>query len=73
MSSEDNDEQRVMQSKSSNLKIMINDKEDEIIEKLFQSILSRYQIGLETSMKGSHSIIFYCVHLLYYKMSENKL
>ena len=37
-----------MHSKSDNIEIMINDKEDEVIKKLFQSILSRYQIGLET-------------------------
>ena len=35
---------------------MINDKADEIIEKCFQSFLSRYQIGLETPIKGSDFI-----------------
>ena len=45
---------------------MINDKADEVIEDLFQSLRSRYQIGLETSMKGS-DFVFDCVHLLYYK------
>ena len=30
---------------------MITDKADEDIDDFFQSILSRYQIGLETSMK----------------------
>ena len=55
MSSKDNDEEQVMHSKSDNVKMMINDKEDEVIE-LFQSLLSRYQIGLETSMKGSDFI-----------------
>ena len=37
-----------MHSKSDNKEIMINDKEDEVINNFFQSILSRYQIGLET-------------------------
>ena len=32
--------------------IMINDKEDTVIEELFQSLLSRHKIGLKTSMKG---------------------
>ena len=32
---------------------MSNDKGDEVIEKLFQSSLSRYQIGLKKSLKGS--------------------
>ena len=30
---------------------MINDKADEVIEELFETLLSRYQIGVETSMK----------------------
>ena len=32
-----------------------NDKADEVIQEFFQSILSRNQIGLETSMKSSNS------------------
>ena len=55
-----------MHSKSDNVEIMINEKLHEVVEELFQSRLSRYQIGLETSMKGS-DFIFDCVHLLYYK------
>ena len=42
-----------MHSKSDKIEIMINDKADEIIEKHFQSLLSRFQIGLETLIKGS--------------------
>ena len=34
--------------KKSNIEIMINDKVDEITEKLFESLLNRYQIRLET-------------------------
>ena len=45
---------------------MINDKVDEVIEELFQLLLSRYQIELETSMKRNE-FVFDCVHLLYYK------
>ena len=40
-----------------------DNKVDEVIEELFQSLLYRYQIRLETS-KGS-DFIFHCVHLLY--------
>ena len=43
---------------------MVNDKTVEVIEEIFQSFLSRYQIGFETSMKGS-DFIFDCDHLLY--------
>ena len=45
---------------------MVKGKADEVMEELFQSILSRYHIGFETSMKGS-GLIFDCVHSLYYK------
>ena len=57
MSSKDNDEEGVTHSKSDNIEIMINEKSDEVIEECFQSHISRYQIGLETSMK-SRSLIF---------------
>ena len=48
--SKDNDEEHVIHSKRDNIEILINDKSDEVIEKLFESLLNRYQIGLETSM-----------------------
>ena len=56
----------MMHSKCCNTEIMINDKVDEVIEELFQSLLSRYHVVLKTSMKGSDFGID-CVHLLYYK------
>ena len=55
-----------MHSKSHNIEIMINDKADEVDEEIFLSLLSRYQIGLETLMKGSE-FVFDCFHLLYYR------
>ena len=45
---------------------MINDKEDDVIEKSFPSLISRYEIRLETSMKGG-GFIFGCLNLLQYK------
>ena len=57
ISSKTNDEERVMHSESDNIEIMINDKTDEIIEKFFESLLTRYQTGSETSMRGSDFII----------------
>ena len=57
----DNDEERVMHSKSDDIEITTNYK-----TKNFQSLLSRYQIGFETSMKSSDFIID-CVYLSYYK------
>ena len=61
----DNDEDRVMHSKSDNIEIMINDEADEVIKKLFHSLKNRYQNDLE-SMKGS-AFVFNYVQLLYYK------
>ena len=48
MSSKDIDKERVMHSRSDNIELMNNDKEDEVIENPFQSFLSRYLMGLET-------------------------
>ena len=65
MSSKDNNEECVMHSKSENVKIMINDKVDKVIEERFQSL----QIGLETWRKGSDLVID-CVRLLYCNCRE---
>ena len=48
---------------------MINDKADEVIEELFQSCFSRYQVRLETSMNGSN-FFFDSVRLLYYQCNK---
>ena len=40
-SAKDNDKERLMYLKSDNIQIMINDKADQVIEQLFQSLLSR--------------------------------
>ena len=44
----------------------MNDKSDEVNEELFQSLPSRYEIGLDTTIKDS-SFIFIYGHLFYYK------
>ena len=44
----DIDVQRKMYSKSDNIEVMVYDKADEVIEEIFESFLSRYQIRLET-------------------------
>ena len=56
------DEERVMYSKIDNIEIIINDKIDEAMEELSQSLLSRYQIWLEMYNKGNH-FIYDCFHL----------
>ena len=50
---------------------MSQDIADNIFENIFESLLSRYQIGLEISIKGS-DLIFDCVILLYYKSYKIK-
>ena len=55
-----------MHSKSDNLEVMTYDNANEVIEEIFESLLSKYQMGLETSIKGS-DFIFDDVILLYYK------
>ena len=66
ISSNNTAKERVMHSKSDNIEFMICENTEKVIEKLFKSLLNRYKIGLETSMRGSY-FIFDCVHFLYYK------
>ena len=66
ISSKDPDEERKMHSKSDNIEFMPYDNVNEVINELFESLLSRYQIGLETSMRGS-DFIFDSIQVLYYK------
>ena len=64
ISSKDVDEERVMHSKWNNITFMLYDNAKEVVNELFESLLSRYQIGLKTSMRGS-DFIFDSVQLLY--------
>ena len=66
ISSKDVDEERVIHSKSDNIEFMSYDTVNEVVHKPFESLLSVYQIGLETSMRRS-DFIFDSVELLYYK------
>ena len=61
MSSKDTDEEHVMHSASGNIEIMINDKTDEVIIELRESLLSTYQSSLGKSMKGSDIMLIYCI------------
>ena len=64
ISFKDNNGEQVMHLKSDNMQVMTYDKANEVIEEFFDLLLSRYQIGLETSMKGIN-FIFDSVKLLY--------
>ena len=63
-SSKDSTETRTMHTKSDNTEIMMRNETDEIIKKLFESLLQRYQEGLEKSIKVSE-FTFDSVDLLY--------
>ena len=57
-----------MHSKSDNIEVMANDNLGEIIEKLFDLLLYRYQIILETQMRGSD-----CIFVLSYFIIRNSI
>ena len=48
---------------------MMDDEIDEIIKQSFESLLQRYQVGLEESMKGSE-FVFDSVDLLEHKLNK---
>ena len=50
MSFKCSEEERAMHLKSDNIKIMVNDKADKVIEEVFESLHSRYQLVLEKSL-----------------------
>ena len=74
ISSKDSEETRTMHTKSNNIDmiIMIGNKTDEIIKKLFESLLQRYQEGLEESMNGSEFILD-SVDVLYNNLNKISL
>ena len=61
-----------MHTTSVNIEIMIGNETDEIIEELFESLLQKYQDGLEKSVKGSE-FIFDSIDLLYYNLHKISL
>ena len=72
ISSKDSDETRTMHTKSNNVEIMIGSKTDEIIEKLFESFLQKYQEGLEQSMRGSE-FVYDSVDVSYFNLNKVSL
>ena len=49
-----------MHSKSDSIEVTTYDNANEAIEKNFESLLFRYQVGLKTPMKGSDFIFRWC-------------
>ena len=58
-----------MHLKHGNIEVWVCDKADEVIGERFESLLSGYQMGLETAMRGNE-FIFDSVYLLHYKCHE---
>ena len=58
--------------KSDNIHIMMVSETDDIIKKLFESILQRYQEELEEKLRGSE-FVFDSVDLLEYKFNKASL
>ena len=55
-----------MHSSSDNKKFTSYNDANEVVDELFESLCSRYQGNLQTSMRGN-DFIFDSVHLMYYK------
>ena len=72
VSSKDSDEIYTMQAKSNDIEIMMGNETDEIIEERFESLLQKYQEGLEEKMRGS-KFVFDSVDLLHYNLHEISL
>ena len=66
ISSTDVDEERVTHLKNNNKKFMTYANVNDVIDELLESLLPRYQNGLETSVRGN-DFSFDSVRLLYYK------
>ena len=67
ISSKDAQEERVLHSKSENVKFTSYDDANELVGELFESLRSRYQSNLETSMQGSEftfdSVLLYVLKI----------
>ena len=58
-----------MHTKSDNIDVMLDSETDEIIEELFESLLQRYQEGLEQKKRGNE-FVFDSVDLLYQHLQK---
>ena len=60
-----------MHSKGNNIEFMSHDNENEVVDELFESLLSKHQIVLEVSMVG-RDFIFDLVQILLHKRHKIK-
>ena len=68
----DSDETRIIYTKSNKIEIMNGSDTNEVIEKLFQSLLRKYQENLEEKMRGSEFVLD-DVNALYYDLNKISL
>ena len=66
------DETRIMHMRSDNEEFTNGDDTDEIIKRLFESFLQKYEENLQNKMKGS-DFEFDCVNFLYYDFNRISL
>ena len=64
ISSKDTEEERVMYAMSGNIKFTSHNDANDVVNELFESLLSRYEDNSETLMRGSN-FIFDSVQLMY--------
>ena len=68
----DSDENRTMHTKIDNTEIVLGSEADEIIKKLFECLLQKYQEWLEDKMRGSQ-FVFDSIDLLHYNLHKISL
>ena len=73
ISSKDSDETRIMITKSDNIEILMGSETVDITEQRFESLLQKYQEGLEESMRTASGFIFDSVDLLDYYLQKTSL
>ena len=62
------DETGNMRTKCNNIEIMMSSETDDIIDESFESVLQKYQEGLEKSMRKGSNFVFDSIDLLYYHL-----
>ena len=72
ISSKDSDETCNMHTKSDNIEIIMRSATNDVIEELRESLLQKYQEGLEDSMRRSE-FIFDSVDLLCYNLQKTSV
>ena len=68
VSSKDAEEEHVMHSSSDSIKFASYNDPNEVADQLFESLRSRYQNNLETTMKGSNFILIQFTNITKYKI-----